>query len=160
MKKLVKTIATIVCLVLGGQCLASDDCAIERTREGRNKIAALKYNQLLMGDRDYDAAEKYVGRYLQHDPMVDGDEFLPLKKMLTTHPWFKDRPEKEVEFHNVMADGNLVYFQLRNEIVERQDEKTLVQHVFRFDESGLADEHWVTVTTVNVSESKNAQPLY
>ena len=35
-----------------------------------NKKAALDYFRLIMVERDYDAARKYVGKYIQHDPRI------------------------------------------------------------------------------------------
>ncbi len=132
----------------------------EKTHEERNKKAALEYYQLLIGDIDYDAAEKYTAGYIQHDPMVDGDGFEPLKRFLTTHPWFKDRPKTKVECSNVMADGDLVYFQLHKEVPGGEDEKGLVQHLFRFNDEGKIAEHWTTVTKIKLSETKNPHPLW
>jgi predicted SnoaL-like aldol condensation-catalyzing enzyme len=133
----------------------------KKIKEERNKKNAKEFYRLLISEHDYDAAEKYMGTYIQHDPVVVGNGMGPLKKYLTTDPKFKNRPKGfHIEYSNVMADGNLVYIQLRKELKGKADEKALVQHIFRFNDDGKIEEHWTTVNFVNTKTSLNPHPLY
>ena len=77
-----------------------------------------------------------------------------------TDSFFGSRQPREIEFHNVMADGELVYFQLRNGLAVGDGERALVQHSFRFNEQGLIAEHWVTNTRIKLNETTNPHPLF
>jgi predicted SnoaL-like aldol condensation-catalyzing enzyme len=77
-----------------------------------------------------------------------------------TDPFFSDREPRQIEFVNVMADGDLVYFQLRNELAVGDGERGLVQHSFRFNDQGLIAEHWVTNTRIKLNETINPHPLF
>jgi predicted SnoaL-like aldol condensation-catalyzing enzyme len=131
-------------------------------RSETNKQAALDFFQLILGDRDYEAARKYAGAYIQHDPRI-GDGYDALVEALETNPIWKDRPKSKVEFKNVAADGDLVYFQSHREIKAKDDgspARLLVTHLFRFDPQGRIAEHWTQSQSVKLSETINKHPLF
>ncbi|MFT7004603.1 MAG: putative SnoaL-like aldol condensation-catalyzing enzyme [Sulfurimonas sp.] len=133
----------------------------KKNKEDRNKKNAKEFYRLLISEHDYDGAEKYMGTYIQHDPLVVGNGIAPLKEFLTTDPRFKNRPKGfKIEYSMVMADGDFIYFQLRKELAGKADEKGLVQHIFRFSDDGKIEEHWTTVNFVNTKTSLNPHPLY
>jgi predicted SnoaL-like aldol condensation-catalyzing enzyme len=141
--------------------MSVDQLIQKKMKEDRNKKNAMEFYRLLISEHDYIGAEKYMGTYIQHDPLVVGNGMAPLQKLLTTHPRYSKRPKGiKVEYANVMADGDFVYLQLRKELVGNPDEKGMVQHVFRFSGDGKIEEHWTTVTFVNIKESLNPHPLY
>lgn len=141
-----------------GTGMTVNEIIAQKEKEERNKKNVLDFMQLLVGDRDYNAAEKYMGEYIQHDPKVKGNGIAPLKEYLTTSPAFKDRPKGvKVHFYLVLAEGNYVYLQKRNNM---PDKKKMVQHIFRLNDEGKIDEHWTTLTLVNVNEGVNPNPLY
>ncbi|VGO22588.1 alkyl sulfatase dimerization domain-containing protein [Pontiella sulfatireligans] len=127
-----------------------------------NKKAALDFFQLIMGDRDYEAARQYVGEYEQHDPRI-GDGYNALVEALETLPPWKDRPQTKIDFKNVAADGNLVYFQTHKEIKALDDgspARRIVVHVFRFNDDGKIDEHWTVAHSVKLKDCVNKHPLF
>lgn len=136
------------------------DASTGEAREEANKQAALAYYQALIGDIDYDKAEQYTAEYIQHDPNVCCDGFPALKEYLMTDSFFGSRQTRQIEFHNIIADGDLVYFQLRNELAVGDGQRGLVQHSFRFNDEGLIAEHWSSNTIVNLSDSINPHPLF
>ncbi|TWU43466.1 Hydroxyacylglutathione hydrolase [Novipirellula aureliae] len=133
--------------------------AVEKSEA--NKKAAMDFIQLVMGDRDYEAARKFAGEYIQHDPRI-GDGFDALVEALETYPPWKNRPKSTVEFKNVAADGDLVYLQTHREI--KADDgfpaRQIVVHVFRFNDAGKIDEHWTIVQSVKLKDSVSKHPLF
>jgi predicted SnoaL-like aldol condensation-catalyzing enzyme len=150
----------IIALMLSACSIQGRIVSSSESREEANKQAALEFYQALVGDIDYDKAEQYTAEYIQHDPNVCCDGFTALKEFLMTSPGFTNRQPRQIEFNNVMADGDLVYFQLRNEIEVGDGERGLVQHSFRFNGEGLIAEHWVTNTRISLSETINPHPLF
>ncbi len=143
-----------------GREVESSPADIDRSEA--NKKAALEFFQLILGDRDYEAARKFAGDYVQHDPRI-GDGFDALVEALETNPIWKDRPKSRVDFKNVAADGNLVYFQTHRSIKAKDDgspARLLVTHLFRFDEHGKIAEHWTQTQSVKLSESASKHPLF
>lgn len=156
MKKLLVIFTIFTVFLIAAAAFAGDDCEAEKAREESNKEAALEFYKALM-DRDYDEARKYAAEYIQHDPKVPADGIEPLIHYLETDPQFKNRTKKEHQFYNVMADGDLVYFQLR---IEMKDMRILVQHSFRFNDEGKIAEHWSAPAMVKLSETENKHPLF
>ncbi len=127
----------------------------------RNKENAVAYYQALMGDRNFEKAREYVAEYIQHDPEVVGDGLDHLINYLQTDPKYKDMPPMgKVEPACLIGEGSYVYFQIRGEIASSNDSKTLVQHVFRFNNDGKISEHWTTITTVDLNKTVNPHPLF
>lgn len=127
-----------------------------------NKKAALDFLQLVVGDRDYEGARKYAGKYIQHDPRI-GDGYDALVEALETNPIWKNRPKSKIEFKNVAADSDLVYVQSHKEIKAHDDgspTRVIVVHVFRFNDEGKIDEHWTIAQSVKLNETKNKHPLF
>jgi predicted SnoaL-like aldol condensation-catalyzing enzyme len=126
-----------------------------------NKKAALDFFQLILGDRNYEAARKYAGEYIQHDPRV-GDGYDALVEALETNPLWKDRPKSKIEFKNVAADGDLVYLQTHKEIKTPDGAVAhlVVMHLFRFDDEGKIAEHWTLSQMAKLDESVSKHPLF
>ncbi len=166
MKKLCCLVVLGMVLGLGQVAAAADDCSdlkAEKARLTANKKAAMEFFQLLVGDRDYETARSYVDGYFQHDPDLPGDGLDVLIHYLETSPKFKNRPRTTVTLYNVMADGDLVYFQSRKELKDPHDGsplRILVQHCFRFNAKGKIVEHWSTATPVKMNTAKNPKALW
>ncbi len=144
-----------------GTSLTVNEIIAKEQKEERNKKNVQEFFQLLMGDHDYKAAEKYMGEYIQHDPNVKGNGMAPLKEYLTTNQKFKKRPKGvKLNFAQVIADGDFVNIQIRKDFSKINGTKTMVQHIFRLNEDGKIEEHWSTAATVSITESKNPQPLF
>jgi len=104
--------------------------------------------------------ETYVGAYIQHDPNIDGDGFASLKHYLMTDPVFKERLKTTINVANVMADGDLVFFQVRRASAPAEGLRSLSQHVFRFDVNGKIAEHWMSFEQVKLADVGNPHPLW
>lgn len=157
--------ATLVLMVLGQVGFTAENMTLQAKQdmEVANKKAATTFFQLIVGDRDYEAARTYVAEYIQHDPDLSGDGFDTLIHYLETDPKFKDRPKHTVKFYNIIADKDLVYFQIRKELKAKDDGspmRILVQHSFRFNSAGKIAEHFGTATPVKLKNSKNTHPLW
>ncbi|MDF7799457.1 nuclear transport factor 2 family protein [Pontiellaceae bacterium B1224] len=127
-----------------------------------NKAAALDFFQLILVDRDYETARKYTGEYIQHDPRI-GDGYDALVEALETNPLWKDRPQSQIEFKNVAADGDLVYLQTHKEIKAHDDgspARLVVTHLFRFDDNGKIAEHWTYSQMAKLNDSVSKHPLF
>jgi len=132
-----------------------------KSREEANKKAAMEFFQLLMGDINYQAARKYAGQYIQHDPGI-ADGFDALAKALQTNPRWKDRKPSKVDFKLVAADGDLVYLQTHREVVRPDGTKLRIAviHTFRFDEEGKIAEHWTIVGKADPTKTVSKHPLF
>ncbi|WP_372797237.1 alkyl sulfatase dimerization domain-containing protein [Pontiella sp.] len=131
-------------------------------RSEANKAAALDFFQLILGDRNYEAARKYAGEYIQHDPRI-GDGYEALVEALETNPLWKDRPKSTVQFKNVAADGDLVYLQTHKKIKAHDDGSPahlVVMHLFRFDDEGKIAEHWTLSQMAKLKDSVSKHPLF
>ena len=131
-------------------------------RSEANKEAALDFIQLILGDRDYEAARKYAGEYIQHGPTIT-DGYDALVEALETDPRWKNRPKRQLEFKNVAADGDLVYLQMHREIKAKDDgspARLIVVHAFRFNDAGKIDEHWSVNQSVKLKDSISKHPLF
>jgi len=139
------------------------DFESEKARLESNKKAATDFYQFLVGDRDYDSARKLVGDvYIQHNPYIS-DGFDSLVHAMETHPKWKDRPKRKLQFYKIVAEGNHVYFQL-NEIFPARDDGTPLHfalvELFRFDENGKIVEHWDVLQIAKVKDSVHDKPLF
>ncbi len=131
-------------------------------RSEANKKAALDFIQLILGDRNYEAARKYAGEYIQHGPTI-ADGYDALVDALETDPRWKDRPKRKLEFKNASADGDLVYLQMHREIKAKDDgspARLIVVHAFRFNDQGKIDEHWSVSQSVKLKDSVSKHPLF
>lgn len=166
MKKITICIfVTLALMVLGQVGFAAEKMNLQakQYRETANKKSATTFFQLIVGDRDYEAARKYVAEYIQRDPNLSGDGFDTLIDYLETDSKFKDRPKTTVRFYNVIADKDLVYFQIRKELKAKDDGspmRILVQHLFHFNQAGKIIEHLGTATPVKLKNSQNKHPLW
>jgi predicted SnoaL-like aldol condensation-catalyzing enzyme len=154
-KTLSMTILSVLLMTAAFQVKASE-------KSEANKKAACDFIQLIMGERDYEAARKYAGEYVQHDPRV-GDGYDALVEALETNPLWKNRPKHTVQFKNVAADGDLVYLQTHKEIKAHDDgspARVIVVHVFRFSDAGQIDEHWTIAQSVKLKDSVSKHPLF
>jgi len=131
-------------------------------RSKANKKAALDFVQLVVGDRNYGAARKYVGKYIQHGPTI-GDGCDALVEVLETDPRWRNGPKGKVDVKNVAADGDLVYLQIHREIKAKDDgspARAIVVHAFRFNEAGKIDEHWSVNQSVKLKDCVSKHPLF
>jgi predicted SnoaL-like aldol condensation-catalyzing enzyme len=154
-----RTIQTAVLIALLFAPLFS---AMADERSEANKKAALDFFQLILGDRDYEAARKDAGKYIQHGPTIM-DGYDALVEALETDPRWKDRPKRKLEFKNVAADGDLVYLQMHREMKAKDDgspARVIVVHVFRFNDEGKIDEHWSVNQSVKLNDSVSKHPLF
>ena len=149
-----KIILSTLLISLTLPALAFDRCEA-------NKKAALSFFQLVMGDRNYEAARHYAGEYIQHDPRV-GDGFDALVEALETNPLWKNRPKSTVQFKHVAADGDLVYLQT-NRVITAKDGSPAhlaVTHLFRFNDQGKIEEHWTMSQKATLKDSVSKHPLF
>ena len=86
--------------------------ASKELQEERNKKFVLDFYQEVFGDKNVDAADKYIDAttYIQHNPHVaDGREaFKTAIKGLT-----KGLPKETIDVHHVAGDGNFVFLHLK-----------------------------------------------
>lgn len=132
----------------------------KQATEAAHHAAALAFFQLIAGDKNYDAARAYAGDYAQHDPNVAEDGIEATIAFLSSDPFFSARPAQAIPVHNVIADGDLVSFQVFYEADAEAIRRRMVQHTFRFDEAGGIAEHWSVTQLVDPATSPNPHPLW
>ncbi len=103
-----------------------------------------------MNEKDFDAASKYLGKYIQHNPLAeDGPE--GLKKFLAFLA--KSFPQSKSEITNVMVDGDYVI--LRAHAVRTPGERgNAIVGIFRLSK-GKIEEHWDSVQPIPEKSANN-----
>jgi len=111
----------------------------ETPQEKRNKENVIAFYKKAINDKDYAAAEKYIGaEYIQHNPMAaDGKE--GLKNFLDYAK--KNMADFHADIKQAFADGNYVILHV---LATRHpgDRGMAVMDIFRLDKHGKVVEHW------------------
>lgn len=124
------------------------------TEEQANKEIVLDFYQKALNDKDFDAASKHLGKYIQHNPMAaDGPEGLRafLEYLKTNYPQSKSTITK------VMVDGDFVILRV-HAIREPGQRGNAIVDIFRV-ENGKIEEHWDSVQPVPET-SKNTNTMF
>ncbi len=121
-----------------------------------NKKLVQNFYQEFFGDFNFEAADKYIGDvYVQHNPAVaDGSQAL----VDAAKVWFKNAPKRKINFHNVIAQDDLVFVH----ITETDDDgaRHSTMDVFRVT-NGKISEHWDAFADFTKDDkSKNNNPLF
>lgn len=118
---------------------AAQAAAGNSAKEERNKRNVVEFYNLAINEKDFDAAEKYIGdRYIQHNPMAaDGRE--GLKNFLAFAK--ENMPDYRAEIKRVLADGNYIFLHVHSKR-NPDDRGTAVMDIFRLNEDGKVVEHW------------------
>lgn len=122
----------------------------------QNKKIVTDFYQSFFGDHDFSAAERYIGDvYIQHNPAVaDGRE--PLVEAAKV--WLKDAPKRKINFHNVIAEKDLVFIHLTD--IDDKGTRYSTMDVFRVTD-GKITEHWDAFATFKKDDkSANDNPLF
>ena len=113
------------------------------SKQEQNKQIACEFYDLVINQKDFEAARKYMGpRYKQHNPLVkDGPE--GLEEFVG---FLRDNfPEARSEIKAVFADGDYVILHVlsyRSPTVKRA-----IIEILRFD-NGKIDEHWDVIQPI------------
>jgi len=104
----------------------------------RNKANALRFYDLVINQKDFEAARRLMGdRYRQHNPLVgDGPE--GLRDFIA---WLRDTcPAARSEVKRVIAEGDFVVLHVHS--VRSPSEQRAIIEIFRLLPDGRIDEHW------------------
>ncbi len=111
----------------------------------RNKQFVAEFYDLIINQKDYERAKKYMGpRYKQHNPLVkdhpDGlREFIEFLKA--------NAPEAHSEIIRSFAEGNYVILHVHSLRQPNTRGRAIIE-IFRLDENGLVDEHWDVIQEI------------
>ena len=109
-----------------------------------NKKAVQEFYDLIINQKDFEAAKKYVGnRYKQHNPLVaDRPEGLRefVEFLKTNHP------EAKSEIKRTFAEGNYVILHVHSLRAPNTRGRAIVE-IFRL-ENGKIEEHWDVIQEV------------
>jgi predicted SnoaL-like aldol condensation-catalyzing enzyme len=110
----------------------------------RNKETVLSFYETAINNRDYDAAEKYMGPYYkQHNPIAE-DGKQGFKKYLNyMHDTY---PNAHSDIKRVAAEGDLVFLHVHAVKVPNTRGQAVVD-IFRL-ENGKIVEHWDAIQDV------------
>jgi len=130
-----------------------DSCQTARQNEETAKALVADMYQGIFGDKNVDAADKYImENYIQHNPTVaDGRQ--ALKDALSQ--WFKNAPREKIDIQHIGADGDFVYIRTRT---QSGDKIMSVIDIFRI-ESGKIAEHWDVIQEVP-AKAANDHPMF
>jgi predicted SnoaL-like aldol condensation-catalyzing enzyme len=120
--------------------------------EANKKLVADMYQELF-GDKNIDAADKYIVEdYIQHNPYAT-DGRAALKDVLRF--WFKNAPKEKIDIQHIGADGNFVYIHTRMKMGNRTSS---VIDIFRIENNKVV-EHWDVIQEVP-EKSINPHPMF
>jgi predicted SnoaL-like aldol condensation-catalyzing enzyme len=110
----------------------------------QNRQAVLEFYELAINEKDYQAAETFIGpHYIQHNPMAkDGKEGL---KSFIEH-LRANRPDYRSEIVRSFAEGDYVILHVRNTPAPGERGNAIVD-IFRL-EAGKVVEHWDVVQAI------------
>jgi predicted SnoaL-like aldol condensation-catalyzing enzyme len=119
-------------------------------QEQKNKEIVLDFYQKALNDKDFDAASKYLGKYIQHNPLAaDGPEglrgFLDYLK--------KNFPQSKSEIKRVMVDGDYVILRV-HAIRQPGDRGSAIVDIFRVEDNKI-QEHWDSVQPIPEKSMNN-----
>jgi len=146
--KLMK-VAVIALPILAAAMPAFAERAYSR-QEQKNKEIVLDFYQKALNDKDFDAASKYLGKYIQHNPLAaDGPEglrgFLDYLK--------KNFPQSKSEIKRVMVDGDYVILRV-HAIRQPGDRGSAIVDIFRVEDNKI-QEHWDSVQPIPEKSMNN-----
>lgn len=121
---------------------AHADAGADRLEQ--NRQAVLEFYELAINQKDYQAAEKFIGpHYIQHNPMAkDGKE--GLKNFIEY--LHANQPDYHSEIVRSFADGDYVILHVRNTPAPGEPGNAIVD-IFRL-EAGKVVEHWDVVQAI------------
>jgi predicted SnoaL-like aldol condensation-catalyzing enzyme len=116
---------------------------MEQTLEA-NKKAVQEFYHLIINEKDFAAAKKYIGsRYKQHNPLVaDRPEGLRefVEFLKTNHP------EAKSEIRRTFAEGDYVILHVHSLRAPNTRGRAIVE-IFRL-ENGKIEEHWDVIQEI------------
>jgi len=116
---------------------------MEQTLEA-NKKAVQEFYHLIINEKDFTAAKKYIGsRYKQHNPLVaDRPEGLRefVEFLKTNHP------EAKSEIRRTFAEGDYVILHVHSLRAPNTRGRAIVE-IFRL-ENGKIEEHWDVIQEI------------
>jgi predicted SnoaL-like aldol condensation-catalyzing enzyme len=120
-------------------CADADTDRLEQNRQ-----AVLEFYELAINEKDYQAAEKFIGpHYIQHNPMAkDGKE--GLKSFIEYLR--ANQPDYHSEIVRSFADGDYVILHVHNKPGPGEPGKAIMD-IFRL-EAGKVVEHWDVVQAI------------
>lgn len=131
---------TWACLALGAFAFA--DANVDRLEENRRTV--LQFYELAINQKNFAAAEKYIGpHYIQHNPMAkDGKE--GLKGFIEYLR--ENQPEYRSDIVRSFVDGDYVILHVHNTPAPGAPGKAIVD-IFRL-EDGKVVEHWDVIQVI------------
>jgi len=133
----------VLCLTVIMMLVASI-CWADKSEQQINKENVISFYQKAINEKDFEAAEKYLGdKYIQHNPMAaDGKEglerFIGFLKAKA--------PKYHSEIKNAFADGDYVILHVHNIPAPGEIGKAIVD-IFRL-EKGKIVEHWDVIQKI------------
>ena len=122
----------------------------------RNKKFVAEFYDLIINQKDYESAKKYMGpRYKQHNPLVkdypDGlREFIDFLR--------REAPEAHSEIKRSFAEGDYVILHVHS-IRQPNTRGRAIIEIFRLNEDGLIDEHWDAIQDIP-EDSANPNTMF
>ena len=108
-----------------------------------NKRLACEYYDCIINKKDFEAAKRYMGAYIQHNPLLgDGPE--GIKALIEFLK--KNFPEARSEVKRAFAEGDYVFLHVHS-LRQPNTRGRAIMELFRF-ENGKIEEHWDVIQEV------------
>jgi len=146
MQKVIYALAALLLLLLWGHAARADD-----QQEEANKKAVIAFYEAALNQKDFAAAQKYMGpRYTQHNPTAaDGPE--GFKKFID---FLREKyPQSHSDIKQAFADGDYVILHVH----AKREPNTLgsaIVDIFKL-EHGKIVEHWDVIQPVPEKAANN-----
>ncbi|MCW8408588.1 ester cyclase [Legionella sp. PATHC035] len=121
----------------------------------RNKHTVSQFYQKALNEKDFDAAQNYLGAwYIQHNPMAqDGIEGLKnyINYLKNTYP------QSHSEIKRILADGDYVIVHVHS-VLEPGTKGRAIVDIFRLENNKIY-EHWDVIQSIP-AESANSNGMF
>ncbi|MCW8398601.1 ester cyclase [Legionella sp. PATHC038] len=144
----------LLSLITGGLLIHSIS-GVAGSLQETNKHIVSQFYQKALNEKDFDAAQNYLGAwYIQHNPMAqDGIEGLKnyINYLKNTYP------QSHSEIKRILADGDYVIVHVHS-VLEPGTKGRAIMDIFRLENNKIY-EHWDVIQSIP-AESANSNGMF
>lgn len=145
----------ILLLLVASGLLINSVSTFAKSIQETNKDIVSQFYQKALNEKDFDAAQPYLGDwYIQHNPMAQ-DGIIGLKNYIN---YLKSTyPQSHSEIKRIFAEGNYVIVHIHS-VLEPGTKGRAIVDIFRLEDNKIY-EHWDVIQPIP-DESANSNGMF